>query len=342
MLIIDPLTDPRWEQLRKRADGGTVFHHPAWLGLLQAQYGYKITAWCLEGEGARLAGGLPVALVRSRLTGTRLVALPFSDATPPLTDRAGGAAVAGFGAAVARTRAECKLDLEVHGEVDGAAGAHVVDAYVQHRLALERDVEAVRARFSKSQVKRGIAKARREGVVIDRGVDADALRRFYRLHQRTRRHQGVPTQPKRFILGFVELFRAGLGFVLIARHDGCDIAAAVFLVAGGTLTYKYGASDRRHLGLRPNNLLFMEAIEWGCANGVRVLDFGRTDLENEGLRAFKRAWGAEEAPLRHTYFAERPPAKVPGRAQRALGPLIRRAPAPFGRLVGEALYRHVG
>jgi CelD/BcsL family acetyltransferase involved in cellulose biosynthesis len=342
MLIIDPLTDPRWEELRERAGGGTIFHHPAWLGLLHAQYGYEIAAWCLDGDDASLVAGLPVALVRSRLTGTRLVALPFSDASPPLIDATAGSTVAGFGAAVSRARAETRLDLEVHGELDGATGAHVVDAYVQHRLPLEPDVEAVRARFSKSQVKRGIAKARREGVVVERGVDADALRRFYRLHQATRRHQGVPTQPKRFILRFAELFRAGLGFTLIARHDGRDIAAAVFLVAGGTLTYKYGASDRRHLSLRPNNLLFMEAIDWGCANGARVLDFGRTDLDNEGLRAFKRAWGAEETPLRHTYFAERPPASAPGRAQRALGPLIRRAPAPFGRLVGEALYRHVG
>jgi CelD/BcsL family acetyltransferase involved in cellulose biosynthesis len=342
VLIIDPLTDPRWEVLRERADGGTVFHHPAWLRLLHAQYGYEITAWCLEGDHGRLAGGLPVALVQSRLTGTRLVALPFSDASPPLIDRAAGSGAATFGAALSRARDQAGLDLEVRGEVRGASGGHVVDAYVQHRLALERDVEAVRARFSKSQVKRGIAKARREGVAIERGTDIDALRRFYRLHQRTRRHQGMPTQPKRFILRFAELFRAGLGFTLIARHDGRDIAAAVFLVAGGTLTYKYGASDRRHLGLRPNNLLFMEAIHWGCANGARLLDFGRTDVGNAGLRAFKRAWGAEETPLRHTYFAARPPVIAPSRAHRALGHLIRRAPAPFSRFVGEALYRHVG
>ena len=108
------------------------------------------------------------------------------------------------------------------------------------------------------------------------------------------------------------------------------------------MTYKYGASDRRHLGVRPNNLLFMEAIDWGCANGARVLDFGRTTHDNEGLRAFKRAWGAEETTLRHTYFADRAPATTDGRALRMLGHVIRRAPAPVGRVVGEALYRHIG
>lgn len=343
VVIIDPLTDSRYEELRSRADGSTIFHHPAWLRLLHAQYGYDIRAWCLEGRGGLLAAGLPVALVRSRLTGTRLVALPFSDVCSPLLDHAGGSTVAtDFGGAMSDAWAAGELDLEVRGELDGVTGGHVVNAYVQHRLALNSDVDAVRASFSKSQIKRGIAKARREGVLVERGVDADSLRRFYRLHLQTRRRQGVPTQSKRFILRFAELFRAGLGFTLIARHDGCDVAAAVFLVAGGTLTYKYGASDRRHLGVRPNNLLFMDAIEWGCANGAHVLDFGRTDLDNSGLRAFKRSWGAEETALRHTYFAERPPAGAPGRAQLALGQLIRAAPAPFGRLVGAALYRHVG
>jgi lipid II:glycine glycyltransferase (peptidoglycan interpeptide bridge formation enzyme) len=191
-------------------------------------------------------------------------------------------------------------------------------------------------------VKRGIAKARREGVWVERRTDLEGLRRFYRLHVGTRRHQGVPTQPKTFILRFVELFRAGLGFVLLARHEGRDIAAAVFLAAGGTLTYEFGASDRQFLGVRPNNLLFSEAIRWGCEHAQHTLDFGRSDLENEGLRAFKRAWGAEESPLRYSQFGSSPRPQGAGRSRRAMKVIIPRAPAAFGRMVGAALYRHMG
>lgn len=342
MKVLDPLKDPRWEYLRARAGGGTIFAHPAWLRLLRDQYGYEILAWCLAGEGERLSAGVPVALVRSRLTGTRLVALPFSDACPPMIDPAAGVGLDDVGGAMAAQRGRMGLDLEVRAKLPAAPGSHLVEAYVQHQLTLEPDVDQVRRRFSKSQVKRGIAKARREGVTVERRTDEDGLRRFYRLHLQTRRHQGVPTQPKRFIMGFAQLFEAGLGFVLIARHKGQDAAAAVFLATGVSLTYKYGASDHRLLGARPNNLLFMDAIEWGCTNGLRTLDFGRTDPANEGLRAFKRAWGADESPLYYTHFADHPPSAEPGRAQRAVANAIRRAPAPFGRLVGEALYRHLG
>src|SRR3712207_7808324 len=42
---------------------------------------------------------------------------------------------------------------------------------------------------------------------------------FFRLHVQTRRRQGVPTQPRRFIMAFEDLFTEALGFVALAR-DG--------------------------------------------------------------------------------------------------------------------------
>ena len=265
------------------------------------------------------------------------MSVPFSDVTPPLVSP--GCDLPKLGAAVAAEHARTRLDLEVRGVLP-AAGAHVAERFVQHLLPLGPDVDAVRRGFSKSQVRRGIAKAIREGVTVQRRTDVDALERFYALHLRTRRHQGVPTQPKRFIRRFAGLFDAGLGFVLLARHQGRDVAAAVFLFDGGTLTYKYGASDRLALAVRPNNLLFMEAISWGCANGAAVLDFGRTDVANTGLRAFKSAWGAKDTMVSYTYFADDVPSVRTRRAERVMAVAIRRGPPAVGRLIGEAMYGH--
>jgi CelD/BcsL family acetyltransferase involved in cellulose biosynthesis len=256
-----------------------------------------------------------------------------------LHDPAAGLEPAALAAAVATERERTGLALEVRSELVGAPLAVVVPRYAQHRLRLDPDVERVVAGFAKSQVRRGIGKAIREGVTVDRHEDRAALARFYKMHLATRQHQGVPTQPRRFILRFAELFDAGLGFVLLARHEGRDIAGAVFLSTGATLTYKYGASRRRHLGMRPNNLLFMEAIRWGCDHGRRILDFGRTDLANDGLRAFKRSWGADESALSYTYLGGRIPDQADGVPQRAVKAVIRHSPPLVGRLIGEALYR---
>jgi len=82
--LLDPLEDPRWAELVARAPAASIFHHPAWLGLLRRRYGYPIAGAAVLDAGGRPLAGLPIALVSSPLTGRRLVALPFSDSCPPL------------------------------------------------------------------------------------------------------------------------------------------------------------------------------------------------------------------------------------------------------------------
>ena len=78
---------------------------------------------------------------------------------------------------------------------------------------------------------------------------------------------------------------------------GVAIASALFLSWNGTTIYKFGASDPEHWPLRPNHLIFWTAIRDSCERGDHRFDFGRTDLENTGLRSFKEGWGAVERPL---------------------------------------------
>ena len=61
-----------------------------------------------------------------------------------------------------------------------------------------------------------------------------------------------------------------------------------------TLTYKYGASDRRLLVDAPEPLLFAHALRSACAAGFEPFDWGRSDLEDRGLRDFKSGWAASE------------------------------------------------
>jgi len=342
-LRLDPLTDSRWQAFLDGARGASVFHHPAWLGLVGTRYRYPMSALCVAGDDGRIVAGIPLARVSSRLTGRRLVAVPFSDTCPPaFAADAGEEAAVALSLALAAERARTGLDVEVRWRMDDVPGAHVVGDFLRHRLALGPDADAVLARASKSQVRRGIVKARREGVVATAATDRAALREFYELHVQTRRRQAVPVQPKDFILRLEELFARGLGYVMTSRHEGRAIAAAVFLTYGGTLTYKYGASDEEFFNLRPNHLLFAEAIRRGCDGGLRELDFGRTDLENEGLARFKRSWAAQEEQLDYTYLADRPPSKGHGFAERIVSEAIRRGPKATGRVIGTALYRHVG
>jgi len=340
---VDPVADPRWEDLVRRASEGSIFHHPAWLRLLSESYGYPLSACCVASADGRLLGGLPVALVSSRLTGRRLVALPFSDLCPPLAaPGAPPSADGALGDALGALQRSCGLPLEVRGGGEILRRASRGQRFHHHVLELDRDVDATKRRFTKPQALRGVRRALREGLRAELRTDRGALAVFYRLHVATRRRLGVPTQPQRFILGLEQLFDEGLGFVLLVRREEHVVASAVFLTFGSVLTYKYGASDARSLAARPNNLLFMEAIRWGCENGFRSLDFGRTHWGQEGLRAFKLSWGPEERTLCYRNLGPTSGRAWDARVERAVAAAIRRAPPMAGRLIGEALYRHAG
>lgn len=376
---VDPLRDERWQRLVHSSPEGRIFHHREWLALLHEQYRYPVHAHCVSDAGEILAG-LPLAYVRSALRGRRLVAVPFSDACAPLHAGSGHAGrgradlrradlrqadlrPAGPGQhdlrhachAHADPRREAALELLLHElrelhlrrnvDVEIRTGLRGIgrpgDRFRVHEVPLGGDPTAVRGRFAKMAA-RSVARARREGVEVTRAADAHALREFYRLHLATRHRQGVPTQPRRFVERFERLFERSLGFVLLARVEGRTIGASVFLCFNGVLTYKYGASSRADLRRRPNHAILAEAIRIGCAEGMHTLDLGRTDLDNEGLRAFKQSWGAREQILTYTLLSARPARPALPRARRALRTAISRTPALTGRMIGATLYRHFG
>ncbi len=356
--LIDPLTDPRWEPFLAAAPAANVFHHPAWLELLQRSYGYPIRALCIVDSAGDIRAGVPLALVGGGIRRVRLAALPFSDHCAPVA--AGGdepVVVGELLEALADVRRQLGVAAEVRGPIGAGTSSQVVDRYYLHDVPLEADVDAVIQRFGRrSQILRGVRKAEKEGLTVERRTDVEALTDFYRLHVATRRRQGVPTQPKSFILGFAELFARGLGFVMVVRDGSQTVAAAVFLAFNGTLVYKYGASDPAALGKRPNNLLFLEAIRWGCQAGMHTLDMGRTDIGHDSLRDFKLSWGANERTLEYHELSDAPAraaadadadaeaeaASATAGMARHIAPLIRRSPPIVGRMIGEALYRYAG
>lgn len=335
--VVDPIRDPRWAALARAALGGCAFHHPAWLGLLERVYGYQVMACAvLDGQGA-FEAGLPMALVGGRVNSARLVALPFSDMVIPLTRDARASQWRRLSIALHQFQRLNGLSIELRGELPDGIRRQPTATYRQHVLSLAPGYEAV-ARGMKPEVRKGERRARREGLRVEFRTDGGALAEFFGLHVRTRKRQGVPTQPRRFIMAFEEVFAEGLGFVVLVRDGRVPAAAAVFLSSNGTLIYKYGASDPRLLAKRPNNLLFMDTIRWACEHGLKRLHFGRTGEGHDSLSSFKRSFGAEESSLAYSTLSG---AAVPprGRGHGLAATVIRRSPAFVGRLAGELLYR---
>lgn len=331
------IDDAEWSAFVAGRPEATPFHHPSWAQALAECYGFRAFALVARGPDGAIAAGLPVVEVR-RLRTRRWVSLPFTDVCEPLGGEPDRAAL--VAALDRRAREGGVRDLEVRGRVPPDAGA--LEPYtrgVVHVLDLEPGWESVRRSFG-SQARRGLERSQRDGVVVRRGTARDdLLSTFYGLHLTTRRRQGVPIQPKRFFSVLWErVLEPGLGFVLVAEDRGELVAAAVFLAWNRRLVYKFGASDPRRLKSRPNHAIFGDAIRGACDEGMATLDFGRTDEQNEGLRAFKAGWGSVEQQL--VYSTWRPPTHSVDVPAQVLGAVIRRSPEWVCRVAGERLYRY--
>ena len=326
--------EPDWRDFALKHPSALPYHHPAWTETIVDTYGFKPFALTVRSPKGDVLGGLPFVELGGRLRGKRWVALPFTDACPPLTaPELNG----GLGAVVSGAAEQAGIAaVEVRGPL-GVPDAET-ERGVVHRLTLGEPDELF-GKFG-SQVRRNIRKAERSGLTLRVAeLEEDLTDVYFALHADTRRRLGVPTQPRRFFAALWQrMLAADLGFALLVYREHEPIAGAVFLEWNGVVIYKFGASDARHWALRPNNLIFWEAIKRAWDSGAKVLDFGRSDFEDEGLRAFKRSWGAVEEPLVYATLG-RPAQVSTGSAERLLKPVLRRSPVWVGRGLGELFYR---
>ena len=331
------LSDAAWLEFVAGCPDALPYHHPAWASVVAEPYGFRTFALALRDASGRVVAGLPVVEVKAPLRPRRWISLPYTDFLHPLAHD--DAARARLMAELDGRRREAGIaSAEVRAALEGPSVHPLKEAFV-HALELGPDPDAVYRTFKRPR--RSIEKGHREGTLVRRGREpADLTRVFYELHTLTRRRHGVPVQPRRFFeLMWERIIEPGLGFVLVAEAEGRPAAAAVFLAWNGTVVYKYSAALPELSRFRPTNVILWHAIRWACENGYRSFDFGRTDLDNEGLRAFKRGWGTEERLLAYSVLADRPPsANVP--TPRALEAVIRRSPPFVTRLLGELFYRY--
>lgn len=335
------LTDPRWASFVAGQPAATMFHHPDWARLVATCYGFRAFAVAVTGPAGGIRAGLPVAEVRHLRGEPKWVSLPFTDYCPPLV--CDPAAEARLSAALVRaSQAAGIARVVVRGPLAGAVTT--CSAGFRHGIPLEADPARVFAAFP-SKTRTHIRQAERRGVTIRRGTEPEDLTEvFYRLHLRTRRRLGVPVQPRRFFrMLWDSMISTGLGLVLVAEASARPVAAAVVLAWNETMIGKFMASDAGAWALRPTNLIIWDAVQVACERGCQWFDFGRTDPGNEGLRAYKRSWGAVEDPLAYGTLGAagaEPGGGGNGRAGQLLASVIRHGPPILCRATGEALYRY--
>jgi hypothetical protein len=297
---LNPLEDPGWDHLITSHPDAHIFHSTAWARVLCKSYRHK-PFYLHFSKGSNTIALVALMEVVSAFTGRRGICLPFSDFCGPLLfEESAKIPVINKLSHLAKERTWKYFELRSGNKPTPSAVPSSV--LYGHRIDLRCGVDQLFDRFN-SAVRRAIRKASRSGLTAEVISTRESLLAFYELHVKTRKRHGLPPQSLSFFFNIhEEIIKQGLGFVVLAQTGSRAVAGAVFFRMGGKALYKYAASDDRYQELRGNDLVMWEGIKFLTQEGCSDLHLGRTSLESDGLRRFKRGWDASEEVISYFRF----------------------------------------
>jgi hypothetical protein len=340
---IDPLSDARWPVLIDTCLRSSVFHTTSWLRALRSVYGYEPVVATTTPPGMPMTNGLVFCRVRSWLTGSRLVALPFSDHCEPLVSNAEefDRLLVQMGPYVDSGKWKYTEMRPISFEPGLVAKYGRLRTYSFHRLDLSPSIEQIFRRFHKDCVQRKIRRAEKEKLKYEEGNSEELLQKFYRLMVGMRRRKSLPPQPLEWFRTLALEFGKDLQ-IRIASYGDLPVASIITLSHKKTMTYKYGCSDVAFNRLGGMALLFWRAIQDAKGAGCELLDLGRSDSDNLGLIAFKDHWGAASSPLTYWKYPQESASRSSLWSNRSVQRAVSMAPEVVLRAAGRLLYRHIG
>ena len=333
----------RWDDFVESHPKGSPFHLSGWIRTIYETYAFEPLLYICKDGGGKISGVLPFFLIKSFITGTRIVSLPFSDYGGPLFSN--GEEGKDLLERIREERNNRIRYFEIRGFLSNNCGFVEHNYYKRHVLQLFPDPEKVLKKVDKRTIQYSVRKAQRQLVEVREENNQQGMEELYRLNKLTRMKHGIPSQPLKFFRALLEnIVLKGNASILLALYDRKVIAAGFFLKFKETFYYKYNASDPNYLSkVTANHLLTWRAIEKACQEGYLFFDFGRTSPDNSGLMRYKEMWGANPSELPYFYY---PGIKGTSSIEerniiyRMLTAIWRRLPDRLIETIGPAILKH--
>jgi len=283
-----------------------IYHTLEWSEIIQESYGFQ-PCYIIAREKDAIVGSLCLFEVSSFLRKQRLVGSPFSHYVEILSES--DDAVTGM------------LDF-LKTYFGGNSGykyvllhnsqAYTKNSAFQKRLSYyscklelkDRALSDIWDSFD-GNARKGVRKAEKSGIRVVTGNTLNDYRKFYHLLEVTRKEQGAPVYPYRFIFNLhSKLLPKNMCKLYLALYGNEAIGGILMLLYKKYAIYGYGGSvkDSEILKMRPNNLLFWEAIQDCSRGGYEMFDFGSTPIAHTGLLQFKSQWGTKVEEMPYSFM----------------------------------------
>ena len=344
---LDPIRDPRWAGFVAGHRKASVFHSVAWLRALRRTYGYEPVVFTTSPPTGELKNGMVFCRIKSWLTGSRLVSLPFSDHCEPLCDSNEEVQflIRYLQASVEREGwkyVEFRPIDSFLGQESSQLGFQPAAMYFLHILDLRVDLDELFRNLDKDSVQRRIHRADRAGLVEKCGRSKELLKEFYSLFVVTRGRHHLPPIPYSWFQNLIDSHNEALE-IRLAFKDSVPVSAILTLRFNDTVYYKYGCSDALFKRFGATPWLLWRALVAAKSQGAVHFDLGRTEEDNVGLLTFKNHWVPKPQELVYWKFPHAiSQNRESNRRLRIAKQLFSYMPNSLLRITGRFVYRHIG
>ncbi len=339
--VSDAVDPAKWDEFVRSHSHGTPFHLVAWQHMIRDTFGHQPLHFVANNSSGCVTGVLPLFLVRSRIFGHLLVSTPLAAYGGILAESER------VSHAIFHRVADLAKKLKVRFvELRNFRNALLADSlarkdlYVTFRTELKEDPELrmlAIPRKTRAEIREGIRND------LEFRVDAIGTSEFFNVYSRSVRELGTPVFPKTLFVNGLKQF--GSNCKIFSVHWKGKLVSAVW-----TLFYKdevvpyFGGSIREYNRLAVNNFMYWMLMKYGCENGYRIFDFGRSK-KGTGSFDFKKRWGMTMTDLPYQYALIRQtsmPDTSPLNPKFSLGIRAwRRLPLSVTQIIGPIISKHV-
>lgn len=318
------------------AQGGSVFHRPAWLLAVEQGTGNRARGLLVECCGA-ITGWLPLSEVHSPIFGRILASSGFAVDGGALGDNA---------LTLCRVAEELALRLscpaiELRGGEVPAGWDLRTESHCGFVSDLAADDEAqllAIPRKQRAEVRRGLGYEMQ--ISIGRAEEDRAA--HYAVYAASVRNLGTPVFPRSLFDAVLDSLDAD---ILTVRHQGVALASVLSLYHDGAVLPYWGGGTAAARHWRANDVMYYALMCHARGRGCVAFDFGRSKT-GSGPYNFKRNWGFEPQPLSYASWT------APGMERRNADPtsakhaariaLWQKLPLPLANMLGPMIARGLG
>jgi len=352
VIEIDPLIDPRWDSFVEGHEWAWVSHLSVWKRILESTFSHLRGHYLamVDDKTDEIQSAMPLFLVKSWLTGNRLVSIPFTTLTDPLvSSQEDFRQFVNFAVQLARRLNCSQVCIRTHRSVNSADDDRFskTSYYMHHYLPLDAEPDKLLKKFHRTCVRQRIARALESGLQLEIASSESDFEDFYSLYLITRNRLFLPPQPREFLKSmWQDLLVGGYSSLLLARIGGKTVAGVLLLKYRKRVSAEIAASDSSFKDISPNHFLFWEAIKMAVQERYEVFDFGQTSKNNRQLLSFKKRWATQVVDLQDHHYPRNGNDIVAEKegtmAYKIVRAVCSRTPIGASELLGRLCYRHLG